>query len=54
MHSVLHTEVVQVLVFETIVGLMSEWAAADSDVIEQSTRPAVWGVNRTQKSPTFR
>lgn len=50
----LHAEVVEVLVFEAVVGFVGEWAAADGDVIEQSAGATVWSVYGTQESPTFR
>lgn len=50
----LHAEVVEVFVFEAVVGLVGERTAADGNVVEQSARPAVWSVNWAQKSPTFR
>lgn len=50
----LYAEVVEVFVFEGVVGFVGEWAAADGDVVEQSARPTVWSVHRAQESPTLR
>jgi hypothetical protein len=53
-HAVLDAEFLKVVVFEGVVGFVSEGAAADGDVVQQAAGPTVGCVHRAEEAPTLR